>query len=151
MTPVAFVVPGAPVPFARSGGGKNTPRFTPARQRNGMASIRLFASRAMGDRPPMEGPIRLMVVATYLKPASWSRGKAERNRFKVSKPDIDNVVKLVKDACNKIVWVDDAQVCVCVQGKVYASREEVRVYVRPAVETDLAVLAATAPEEASAD
>jgi Holliday junction resolvase RusA-like endonuclease len=38
------------------------------------------------------------------------------------KPDLDNIVKLVCDALNKIVWLDDAQIVDLVASKKYAAQ-----------------------------
>jgi len=46
------------------------------------------------------------------------------------KPDLDNLIKLIKDACNKIIWKDDAQVVSIFAEKVYSEtpRKEVIIY-----------------------
>lgn len=49
-------------------------------------------------------------------------------------PDIDNLIKTVLDACNGILWKDDALITQLVSFKEYASRkggEEIRVTVGP--------------------
>lgn len=103
---ITFVVPGEAVPFARSGGGKTVARFTPAKQRSAMGAVKLFCRRAMSGAPPIEGAIELSIAATYLRP------KARRDDvWKTSRPDADNLSKLIKDALNTVAWRDDAQVC----------------------------------------
>jgi Holliday junction resolvase RusA-like endonuclease len=126
---VEFTIPGTPVPFARTGtrGGQ---RFTPPKQRSAMGVIKHFAQLAMAGRAPMEGPIELTLSATYLKPASWSKKRIAETVWKTSKPDGDNLQKLIKDACNKVVWVDDAQVVRWVGEKRYGDCEQMRVTVR---------------------
>lgn len=127
MSAISFVIPGTPVPFARTGGGTTTARFTPRKQREAMGVIKLFASRAMDGKPPMEGPIWLSVEAFYVVPRSWSKKRAAEAKWKTSKPDLDNIVKLIKDACNKVVWHDDAQIAASSQSKRYGEREELRI------------------------
>lgn len=109
---IEFTIPGDAVPFARAGGGKNTPRFTPAKQRSYMGVVKLFCQRAMQAAAPMEGAIELSVSAYYLRPKSHTRKRAEAAGaiWKTSKPDADNLSKLVKDALNTVAWRDDAQV-----------------------------------------
>lgn len=102
---IEFTVPGNAVPFARSGGGKNVPRFTPAKQRSAMGVVKLFCQRAMQGAAPMEGPIELSISAYYLRPKSKPRAV-----WKTSRPDADNLSKLLKDALNTVAWRDDAQV-----------------------------------------
>ena len=128
MTRIEFTIPGTPVPFARSGGNGKI-RFTPKKQRSAMVDVKLMAERAMAGRAPIEGPVELVVEASYLPPASWSEKKRAAVRWKTSRPDLDNIVKLAKDSCNKIIWLDDAQVVKSSASKVYGAREEMRVFV----------------------
>jgi len=103
---ISFVLPGEAVPFARAGGGKTVARFTPAKQRSAMGAVKLFCQRAMAGALPLDGPVELAICATYLRP------KARRDDvWKTSRPDADNISKLIKDALNTVAWRDDAQVC----------------------------------------
>ncbi len=52
-----------------------------------------------------------MIRASFLVPQSWSQKRKREAVWKTSKPDADNLAKLVKDSLNKIVFRDDAQVC----------------------------------------
>jgi len=117
---ITFFVPGDPIPFARAG-ANGARRFTPKKQRNGMAVARLCAERAMTEagRKPFEGPVRLTVRATFVIPASWPKKKQAAAHWKCSKPDLDNVVKLIKDAVKSVVWIDDAQVSKLDAEKIY--------------------------------
>ncbi len=57
---------------------------------------------------PMEGPIRLEVIWRFPK------GKTHRHfEWKVTKPDTDNLEKMLKDCMTEVgFWIDDAQVVV---------------------------------------
>lgn len=102
---IEFTIPGEAVPFARAGGGKSVARFTPAKQRHAMGVVKLFCQRAMAGAAPIEGAIELSISAVYLRP------KARRHDvWKTSRPDADNISKLIKDALNTVAWRDDAQV-----------------------------------------
>jgi Holliday junction resolvase RusA-like endonuclease len=68
------------------------------------------AAQAMGAREPFEGPLRVTIRATFLVPKSWTQKRKNAAVWKTSKPDADNLAKIV-DALNAIVWRDDAQVC----------------------------------------
>ncbi len=118
MTFVAFTVPSEPVAFARSGGNGKV-RFTPKKQRDYMALVRLAAHNAMAGQAPFEGPIELTIRAVYRVPSSWPKKRADVARWRTSKPDADNIAKLVSDACNEIVFGDDAQVVELRVQKVY--------------------------------
>jgi Holliday junction resolvase RusA-like endonuclease len=109
MTMIAFDVPGEPVAFARSG-GKGTIRFTPKKQRDHMALIKLASLKSMDGQAPFRGAVRMVVRATYAVPKSWSGKKAARALWRTSRPDADNIAKLIADAINTIVYVDDSQV-----------------------------------------
>jgi len=123
LTMIAFTIPGEAVAFARSGGNGKV-RFTPTKQRNHMGTIKLFAQRAMAGSRPLEGPVAVKIRAIYLPPKSWSRAKQGRANWKTSKPDADNLAKLVKDSLNSIVWRDDAQVCELYVQKIYGLKAE---------------------------
>lgn len=118
----SFVVPGIPTPWARAGGGLTVHRFTPAKQRAAMRAIGLIARAAMHGARPLEGPIRLEVIATYAWPASWSarRRREPAAKWKTSRPDFDNALfKLVADSLNGVAWIDDAQVAAAHGWKMY--------------------------------
>jgi Holliday junction resolvase RusA-like endonuclease len=113
---ISFTIPGEPAAFARMrvdprrlGMGKKA-HFIPAKQGNFMGVVQSYAQRAMEGRPPLEGPIKLQCRVTYLQPASWSKKKKAATVWKTSKPDVDNITKLLKDSLNKIAFHDDAQV-----------------------------------------
>jgi Holliday junction resolvase RusA-like endonuclease len=107
---IEFVVPGELVPWARAAGGKTTHRYIPAQQANYMTALRLICSTAMRGQPPLDGPVKLTLHACYPWPASWSQNKRNANRWRISRPDVDNIFKLVADALNAVAWRDDAQI-----------------------------------------
>lgn len=109
MNTIAFNIPGEPVAFARSGGNGKV-RFTLKKQRDFMALVKLAAHKAMDGHPPLEGAIELKIRAVYRVPTSWPKKRAAAAKWRTSKPDADNIAKLVSDACNEIVFGDDAQV-----------------------------------------
>lgn len=128
---IQFTVPGDVVPWARAGrGGGFT--FTPAKQRNYMAVLKDYASQALGDRPVIENAVFLRVTAVYAVPKSWSKKRREHpgHQWKTSRPDADNISKIVKDALNTVVWRDDAQVVKLTVEKFYGERPRVDVVIR---------------------
>ena len=76
--------------------------------------VKQAAALAMGFRDAFTGPLSMAVRAYVSIPASWPKGKKTLARnglvYPEAKPDIDNYLKLVLDACNGIVYVDDKQV-----------------------------------------
>ncbi|AYO85355.1 RusA family crossover junction endodeoxyribonuclease [Methylobacterium brachiatum] len=123
-----FIIPGAPVPFARAGSfGKR--RFTPRKQADQMVAVKHFAGSAMQGRDLLSGPVRLEVHATYIAPASWSKKRRSSADWRASGADWDNLGKLISDCLSGIVFNDDAQVSDGRVTKRYGDREEVRVVV----------------------
>lgn len=115
---IAFTIPGEPIAFARSGGNGKV-RFTPKRQRDFMSLVKLAAHNAMDGEAPMAGPVEMTIRAVYLVPVSWPKKRRDAARWRTSKPDADNLAKIVADAINTIVYGDDAQVCNLIVQKVY--------------------------------
>jgi Holliday junction resolvase RusA-like endonuclease len=88
--------------------------YTPAKTRNFETSITFQAQHAMGSVAPFEGPVRVLIVSVHVVPASWSstkRAKALAGAIRPNvKPDFDNIGKLICDAMNGIVYLDDKQI-----------------------------------------
>ncbi len=108
---IEFTIPGAPQgkQRARSGNGHH---YTPQKTRDYEAIIRMHAHMAMQGQPPVTGPARVHIVASVPMPVSWSdrKRKATVNTPCMSKPDWDNIGKVICDAINGIVYADDKQV-----------------------------------------
>jgi Holliday junction resolvase RusA-like endonuclease len=115
---IAFQIPGEPVAFARSG-GNGAIRFTPKRQRDFMALVQLAASKVMENQEPFAGPVEMVVRAVYLVPRSWPKKRADAAWWRTAKPDADNLAKIISDAINTIVFVDDAQIASLTVQKIY--------------------------------
>lgn len=124
---IVFYVPGVPV-------GKGRPRFarrgnfvhayTPEKSANYENLVKVKASEAMAGRALFEGAVDVTIRIFVAPPASWSKKKQKEalsGQIKpISKPDIDNVIKGIFDACNEIVWRDDKQACALRVVKRYA-------------------------------
>ena len=78
---------------------------------------------AYGNRGISVVPVELAVTAYYRIPKSFSKRKRTEALSGVvrpqTKPDIDNVVKVVCDALNKVAYNDDTQVVKIVAEKYY--------------------------------
>lgn len=91
---VQFFVPGEPISWARAGrSGRRS--FTPKRVRDAQAHITVEFWKAHPHHVPWDGDVSLSVQFF----------NANRRRR-----DIDNQLKLVMDALNGVVWVDDVEV-----------------------------------------
>lgn len=95
LTEVSFTSSGEPVP-------KGRPRVVGRRTYTPLATVQAetvlgwAARKAMGGQPPLTGPLAVDLAFSTTRAAL--RG------------DLDNLAKLVLDAMNKIVYVDDRQV-----------------------------------------
>lgn len=115
---VAFVIPGTPVGkgrprFARRGAYVST--YTDGKTASYENLVKLAAAEAMAGRPLIDGAVSVEINLHVTPPASWSlkkqRAALAGEIFPTSKPDVDNVIKGIFDACNEIVWRDDKQAC----------------------------------------
>lgn len=86
---------------------------------------------------PLTGPVRMIVEGVFETPASWNReAKAAALAGDVphiSVPDLDNIEKLIADACNEVVYVDDSQIAEKISRKRYGSGARVDVAFEPII------------------
>lgn len=75
-----------------------------------------------------EGACTVKVTAYYGIPKSWSKAKKmeviSRGLSPQTKPDIDNIVKVVMDGLNGVAYLDDKQVVRVVAEKRYSQTTE---------------------------
>jgi Holliday junction resolvase RusA-like endonuclease len=132
---IEFVIPGKPVAWQRvramSRFDKGPRFFTADETRSYQSLVKLACQERMNGTPMIEGPVALEVTVTVEIPASWSQKKQAEarhgERMPTGKPDLDNVVKSIKDALNLVAYRDDAQVCFEALTKEYGVMPQVRV------------------------
>lgn len=129
---VEFTVPGIPTAWARARTHGKV-HFTPGKQRMAMSIVQSVAWDAMNGAAAITEPVSMIITAIWPWPKSWSEKKKTSNqgRYKTSRPDADNVGKLISDSLNGIVFVDDAQVVDLKITKLYGPSAETRVTVEP--------------------
>lgn len=134
---IQFTIPGQPVAkgrpkFTVQGGFAKV--YTPKKTADYETLIAGIATRAMAGRAPSDRAIEVLLELRMEIPVSWSKAKrlaASVGTVRATKkPDADNVLKGVKDACNGIVWVDDSQVVVITVRKLYHAEPCVVIAVR---------------------
>jgi len=132
---VNMKVPGVPVGMPRTKAcirgnhaGVYNPTKTSTGASNGVAefkaAIRLVAaSKHRGQL--FTGPLRVDLQFVFPRQANrvWKSRPMPRYR-KVTKPDRDNLDKLVMDALKGVLWVDDNQVCAGSIEKWHAAGDE---------------------------
>ena len=137
------VYPGVPVPKgsvrAGKGPGGRAKLYTDKVSDQAMNSLAWFLvseRRRAGWRVTSE-PIFLLLEFGFRPPKSWPMWKHDAVAIGElvgidylrhdSKPDVDNLVKLVNDAANGILWHDDAQVVSVYARKVWAAKAYTRI------------------------
>lgn len=108
--------------------------FKDSETRNRMAFLRSLGVAAMAGRPPIDGPVRMVGYLVIAVPQSWSKKKrAAALAGKVLptvKPDLSNWRKLIEDALNGVVFIDDKDICDASETKVYGEHAQTTVFFR---------------------
>jgi crossover junction endodeoxyribonuclease RusA len=116
---LTFVVYGEPIPqgstkaFVVGGRARITndnPRTRPWR-----ALVNDAAHQAVGEDPPLAGPISVTLRFTLPRPKS----RPARDRWPDRRPDLDKLVRAALDAFTGCVFHDDAQVVTITTTKMY--------------------------------
>lgn len=143
-TTITLHLPGNPVAKGRPRATKTGGVFTPAATRKAedtivgraMAQVEAFAADVRASLP-FTGPLAVTVVFAMPVPSSWSQRKRIAalggSLSHTSKPDLDNLFKLVADALNGIAWVDDSQIVQVTTRKTYSSHPGITVVVEDLV------------------
>lgn len=111
--------------------------YTPANTRRYESNLKFVAQETMGDRAPLEGPLKVCVFAAFPVPASWSKKKQAAALAGLirptTKPDADNLMKVL-DALNQVVWRDDSQIVDGFVRKLYSETPGLIVTIEPTVQ-----------------
>jgi Holliday junction resolvase RusA-like endonuclease len=134
---IQFIVYGEPVaqgrPRASTRGGF-VKMYDPKKSRDFKQYVRLAASQ-YAPEALLEGPLQLEVKVYKPSLKSFSRKKklqAEQGILRpTSKPDVDNYVKGIKDALNKVIWKDDSQIVSLQVSKWYSEKPRIEVAIQP--------------------
>ncbi|WP_100408293.1 RusA family crossover junction endodeoxyribonuclease [Bacillus solitudinis] len=128
---IRFTIDGEPVAQGRPRFGKGKV-YDPEKSRNFKQYVKLVASQHKPEKP-IEGQIQLMVEIYRSIPKSMPKYKRELIKDMkvrpVTKPDVDNYIKAIKDALNGVIWRDDSQVVTLVVSKWYSENPRVEVNV----------------------
>ena len=117
MSTITFNVPGQPYGKGRPRVGNVRGRarmFTPEKTVSYENKVAFVAQQAMAGAALIEGAVDVSLFIVCQIPASWSKKKQAAATagaiFPTTKPDIDNIEKIIYDAINGVVWKDDVQV-----------------------------------------
>ena len=128
---IAFTVFGVAVPKARARTVKlpngQISSYTPAKTREWERWIR---AQAVVVKPPepLDGPLTLEATFYLPRPKSVPRSR----RYPEVKPDLDNLLKAVKDALRGLIYLDDSRIVEVRARKLYDAAPRVEVRVTPA-------------------
>jgi Holliday junction resolvase RusA-like endonuclease len=108
--------------------------YTDAKTKAYEAAIAAAARQAMGNMPPLTGPVHVEIMA-FMEPVKSASKRVRAamlagDSWPTKKPDLDNIQKAVLDGLNKIAFVDDAQVCSMFCVKYYAEKSCIRISVQ---------------------
>jgi Holliday junction resolvase RusA-like endonuclease len=105
MNEIKFVVPGIPVAKGRPRFTRRGNCFTPKKTESYENQVKYAFLNAYPNRPPIiDKPVSLTIEAIFPIPKSAK----VNDRVKTTRPDLDNIIKIVGDALNGIVWRDDS-------------------------------------------
>jgi len=90
-----------------------------------------FLTQALASRPdkPLTGPLKMQIEFFMPRPKNhFGTGKNASNLkdsapwWHTSRPDLDNMIKLVKDALDGVFYKDDSQICTLHAAKAYTTQ-----------------------------
>ncbi|MDO4721407.1 MAG: RusA family crossover junction endodeoxyribonuclease [Peptostreptococcaceae bacterium] len=126
----SLTIPGEPVAKSRPRIGKFG-AYTPDKTKNYETLVReMFFAKY--HQPMMEGEIRMRLEIYFPIPKSASRktktGMREGTIRPAKRPDLDNIIKSISDALNKVAYVDDSQIVEVQARKYYSDAPRVEIH-----------------------
>jgi Holliday junction resolvase RusA-like endonuclease len=115
-----------PQPKERSRTAKRGHHYTPQRTVNFELLVAMEFRRQYPGHKPMAGPLGLCVVAKYKRPKT-----AKKGFWHTGPGDLDNIVKAIKDALNRVAWLDDRQVAKLEAEKHWGDSDRIEVSIWP--------------------
>lgn len=117
--------------FARI--GNHVHAYDPAKSRG----YKLYIKNQIMDKNParMEGPLTLIVDFLMPRPQAHYGKKGLKDSapyYCTTKPDLDNLIKAVKDAITNtgMIWKDDSYVCVEMASKKYSEVPGIKIIIQ---------------------
>ena len=117
---ISFSIPGKPQPKQRprvTSHGTYTPKETAEYEK-----LVWWSCRSVYKGKPLATPLKMTVRVFVRLPKKTVREKGD---WHTSRPDLDNVVKSIKDGLNGIAYLDDSQIVYLVATKQWASDDYV--------------------------
>jgi Holliday junction resolvase RusA-like endonuclease len=98
--------------------------FTPSKTVDAESMIRLAYFNESKDRINKPNGVQLSCAFTITKPKSAPK---KREILPITRPDIDNYIKLVLDALNGYAWEDDSQIIILSAVKRYGDISQIEI------------------------
>ena len=108
-----ITIPGKPMGKQRARVSFTTKRtYTPDETVRYENLIKMIYAEKYQNDQPYQGPIGITIIACMPIPQSWSKKKQmEMVSYPcLTKPDTDNILKIVMDSLNGIAYTDDKQI-----------------------------------------
>lgn len=110
---IRFTVPGKPAPLQRARAvrrGSFIKVLDTEDNKVNKATVGWYGKAAMGGKPLLQGPLAMTIEFRLPKPKSKIKVHSTPFPLPDSKPDIDNLGKMILDALSQVVYEDDAQI-----------------------------------------
>jgi Holliday junction resolvase RusA-like endonuclease len=125
----SIIIPGKPL-------GKQRPRvlrtgiaYTPKETVTYETFVKMLYLEKYAGEKPFEGPVAMLISAFYQIPKSASKRRREamaRHHIPpTTKPDLDNIAKIIMDALAGVAYEDDKQITSCSINKLYSDEPKV--------------------------
>lgn len=117
--------------------------YEPKDRQEWKALCRLVAQAAMQGQALFEGPVTVRMMFLRPSPTSTPKKPCKSNWWPWAwwrKPDWENLIKPIQDACKGIVWHDDAQVVWGNVAKINSDKNYAVVIVEETAEDDMEYL-----------
>ena len=137
---INLTIPGKPMgkqrpKFARV--GAFTKSYTPKNTVNYETLVKELFIMNHPDHVPIDGPVIMELTIWQQIPKSMSQVKIKATKLGLlrptTKPDIDNVIKIICDALNGLAYVDDNRIVHLTANKFYSDKPRVLVTIKEGV------------------
>ena len=115
-------IPGLPIAKGRPRMTRSGHTYTPAKTRQAEAYLQKWLLNHYAGEPSKQA-ISLTLMFGFKRPASNKTAKH------MQRPDLDNLIKTIKDAANGVLWVDDSQVIYLTAEKLWADESGIEIMV----------------------
>jgi len=122
-----FTLPIDPTPKLRSRSTKLGFHYTPIKTKKFEYDLKILI-QAQWKSAPLEIPLELAIIFQIKRPKSISYKKRP---YPSVKPDLDNLEKSCLDACNNLLWRDDALIIKVTKEKLYGNQGQIYLKVMP--------------------